>query len=144
MSIAIVGKKIGGWVFNKWPGVPIVGRMRCRQCGKRLNGEFNIYCYTRDTVNNTNMFQCQECGKGEPHWVQLQAEIDAADKARWEDLARTDHTVILQRIKDAFYEGYASPQFERHYEEVTNVYEEWENSEAKEVYDTLAKLWSVQ
>lgn len=144
MSIAIVGKKIGGWIFNKWPGVPIVGGMRCRQCGKRLNGEFNIYCYTRDTVNNTNMFQCQECGKGEPHWVQLQAEIDAADKARWEDLARTDHTVILQRIKDAFYEGYASPQFERQYEEVTNVDEEWENSEAKEVYDTLAKLWSVQ
>ncbi len=144
MSIAIVGKKIGGWIFNKWPGVPIVGGMRCRQCGKRLNCEFNIYCYTRDTVNNTNMFQCQECGKNEPHWVQLQAEIDAADKARWEDLARTDHTVILQRIKDAFYEGYASPQFERHYEEVTNVDEEWENSEAKEVYDTLAKLWSAQ
>lgn len=144
MSIAIVGKKIGGWIFNKWPGVPIVGGMRCRQCGKRLNGEFNIYCYTRDTVNNTNMFQCQECGKGEPHWVQLQAEIDAADKARWEDLARTDHTVILQRIKDAFYEGYESPKFERQYEEVTSADEEWENSEAKEVYDTLAKLWSEQ
>ena len=141
MSIAIVGKKIGGWIFNKWPGVPIVGGMRCRQCGKRLNGEFNIYCYTRDTVNNTNMFQCQECGKGEPHWVQLQAEIDAADQARWEDLARTDHTVILQRIREAHREGFAAGSTS---DTMVEEEDEWETSEAKEVHDILAKLWSVQ
>lgn len=76
--------------------------------------------------------------------MQLQAEIDSAEHAKWLDYARTDHTVILQRIKDAFYEGYASPQFERQYEEVTSADEEWENSEAKEIYDTLAKLWSEQ
>lgn len=141
MSIAIVGKKIGGWIFNKWPGVPIVGGMRCRQCGKRLNAGFNIYCYASDVVNNTNMFQCSECGKNEPHWVQLQAEIDAADQARWEDLARTDHTVILQRIREAHREGFAAGSTSDTMVEEEN---EWETSEAKEVHDILAKLWSVQ
>lgn len=136
--------KIGNWIFNKWPGMLIVGTMRCGQCGVRLNGEPNEYCYMPDTVNNTNIFQCSKCGEHEPHWQQLNAQRAEAAHKQWLDYARTDCDVLLQRIKDAFYEGYASPQFERHYEEVTNVDEEWEYSEAKEVYDTLAKLWSVQ
>ena len=141
MSIAIVGKKIGGWVFNTWPGMPIVGGMRCRHCGKRLNVGFNIYCYARDVVNNTNMFQCSECGKNEPHWVQLQAEIEAADQARREDLARTDHTVILQRIREAHREGFAAGSTS---DTMVEEKDEWEISEAKEVHDVLAKLWGVQ
>lgn len=141
MSIAIVGKKIGGWIFNKWPGVPIVGGMRCRQCGKRLNGEFNIYCYTRDTVNNTNMFQCQECGKGEPHWVQLQAEIDAAEHAKWLDYARTDCDVLLERIREAHREGFAAGCTS---DTMVEEEDEWQTSATKEVYDTLKKLWSEQ
>lgn len=144
MSLSIVGKKIGGWVFNKWPGMPVVGPMRCNTCGKRLNGEPITYCYRHSAELCTNEFQCPDCGKNEPHWMQLQDEIEAQERARWEDMSRTDHTVILQRIKDAFYEGYESPKFERQYEEVTSADEEWENSEAKEVYDTLAKLWSEQ
>lgn len=141
MSLAIVGKKIGGWIFNKWPGVPIVGGMRCCQCGKRLNGEFNIYCYTRDTVNNTNMFQCQECGKGEPHWVQLQAEIDAAEHAKWLDYARTDCDVLLERIREAHQEGFAAGCTP---DTTVSEEDEWETSAIKEVYDTLKKLWSEQ
>ncbi len=141
MSITIVGKKIGGWIFNKWPGVPIVGGMRCRQCGKRLNGAFNIYCYTRDTVNNTNMFQCQECGKGEPHWVQLQAEIDAAEHAKWLDYARTDCDVLLERIREAHREGFAAGCTP---DTMVSEEDEWETSATKEVYDTLKKLWSDQ
>lgn len=140
MSIAIVGKKIGGWIFNKWPGVPIVGGMRCRQCGKRLNGEFNIYCYTRDTVNNTNMFQCQECGKGEPHWVQLQAEIDAAEHAKWLDYARTDCDVLLERIREAHREGFSAGATS---DTMVEEEEEWETSTAKEIHDVLAKLWGI-
>ena len=37
--------KIGNWIFNKWPGMPVVGPMRCNTCGKRLNAEPNEYCY---------------------------------------------------------------------------------------------------
>jgi len=136
--------KIGNWIFNKWPGMPIVGPMRCNTCGKRLNAEPNEYCYRHSAELCTNEFQCSECGKDEPHWQQLNAQrADAAHK-QWLDYARTDCDILLQRIKDAFYEGYASPRFERQYEEVTSADEEWENSEAKEIYDTLAKLWSEQ
>ncbi len=141
MSLAIVGKKIGGWTFNKWPGMQIVGGMRCRHCGKRLNNEDNIYCYAHDPINCTNMFQCSDCGVNEPHWQQLQAEIDAENKSRWEDFARTDHSVLLQRIKDAFEEGYASAEG---YDVRTTLEEQWQISEAKEIYDILAKLWGVQ
>lgn len=136
--------KIGKWIFNQWPGMPIVGPMRCNTCGKRLNGEPNEYCYRHNSDLCTNEFQCSECGKDEPHWQQLNAERAAEAHKQWLDYARTDCDVLLQRIKDAFYEGYASPQFERQCEEVTNADEEWENSEAKDVYDTLKKLWREQ
>lgn len=60
----------------------------------------------------------------------------------WTDHARTEHTVLLQRIKDAFFEGfgsYATPAAAYNSEE-----EVWEESEAKKVYDTLKELWSIQ
>lgn len=132
--------KIGGWIFNKWPGIPVVGPMRCNTCGKRLNGEPITYCYRHSAELCTNEFQCPNCGKNEPHWMQLQAEIEAQERARWEDMSRTDHTVILQRIRDAFEEGFsAGATSDTMVEEV----DEWETSEAKEIHDVLAKLWGI-
>lgn len=140
MSLSIVGKKIGGWVFNKWPGIPVIGPMRCNTCGKRLNGEPITYCYRHSSELCTNEFQCPDCGKDEPHWVQLQAEIEAHERARLEDLARTDHTVILQRIREAHREGFAAGSTS---DTMVEEEDEWEASEAKEVHDILAKLWGV-
>lgn len=61
------------------------------------------------------------------------------DQKVWEEHARTEHTVLLQRIKDAFYEGFANAD--------TGDFDEdsaWEDSEAKQVHDVLKALWSVQ
>ena len=140
MSISIVGKKIDGWIFNKWPGMPVVGPMRCNTCGKRLNGEPTAYCYRHSAELCTNEFQCPDCGKDEPHWVQLQAEIDAHERARREDMSRTDHTVILQRIRNAFEEGFSAGATS---DTMVEEADEWETSEAKEIHDILAKLWGI-
>lgn len=69
-----------------------------------------------------------------------------AQKARlageqWKERAQTEHTVLLQRIKNAFYEGWCEANTERPDEEI-HYY--WEHSEAKRVYDTLKDLWSTQ
>ena len=58
---------------------------------------------------------------------------------QWEEDARTEHTVLLQRIKDAFFEGFGCANVEDFDRE-----EFWENSEAKRVHDVLKALWSVQ
>ena len=140
MTLAISGKKIGGWIFNKWPGIPVVGPMRCNTCGKRLNGEPITYCYRHSAELCTNEFQCPDCGKDEPHWVQLQAEIDAHERARREDMSRTNHTVILQRIRNAFEEGFSAGATS---DTMVEEADEWETSEAKEIHDILAKLWGI-
>lgn len=132
--------KIGNWIFNKWPGIPVVGPMRCNTCGKRLNGEPITYCYRHNAELCTNEFQCPDCGKDEPHWVQLQAEIDAHERARQEDMSRTDHTVILQRIRNAFEEGFSAGATS---DTMVEEADEWETSEAKEIHDILAKLWGI-
>ena len=131
--------KIGKWIFNQWPGMPIVGPMRCNTCGKRLNGEQNEYCYRHNSDLCTNEFQCSECGKDEPHWQQLNAERAAEAHKQWLDYARTDCDVLLQRIKDAYFEGYNDACWEE-----VDVQDGWKSSKAKEVYDTLKKLWSEQ
>lgn len=132
--------KIGKWIFNQWPGMPIVGPMRCNTCGKRLNGEPITYCYRHSAELCTNEFQCPDCGKDEPHWVQLQAEIEAHERARLDDLSRTDHTIILRRIREAFSEGFSAGATS---DTMAEEEDEWEASEAKEVHDILAKLWGI-
>lgn len=134
--------KIGNWIFNKWPGMPIVGTMRCGQCGKRLNGEPNEYCYRAVPDMCTNDFQCSECGKDEPHWKQLAADRAAEAHKQWLDYARTDCEVLLQRIKDAYFEG-VNDGDDRGYNSAS-VRELWNESDAKKIHDTLKKLWSEQ
>lgn len=140
MSMPIVGKKIDGWIFNKWPGMPVVGPMRCNTCGKRLNGEPTTYCYRHSTMLRTNEFQCPDCGKNEPHWIQLQAEIDAAEHAKWLDYARTDCEVLLERIREAHREGFSAGATS---DTMVEEEDEWETSTAKEIHDVLAKLWGI-
>lgn len=60
---------------------------------------------------------------------------------QWLERARTEHTVLLQRIKNAFYEGWCDANTERPDKEIDYY---WEHSEAKRVYDTLKELWSCQ
>ena len=132
--------KIGGWIFNKWPGMPIVGPMRCNTCGKRLNGEPTDYCYRYSAELCTNEFQCPDCGKDEPHWKALYAQREEAERNKLLDYSRTDHTVILQRIREAFSEGFGAGATSYTTAEEAD---EWEVSEAKEIHDVLAKLWGI-
>lgn len=133
--------KIGDWIFNKWPGMPIVGPMRCNTCGKRLNAEPNEYCYRHSAELCTNEFQCSECGKDEPHWQQLNAQRAEAAHKQWLDYARTDCDVLLERIKDAYFEGAIDAM--NGYNDMT-CEELWEVSDAKRIHDTLKQLWSIQ
>lgn len=133
--------KIGNWIFNKWPGMPVVGPMRCNTCGKRLNAEPNEYCYRHSAELCTNEFQCSECGKDEPHWQQLNAQRAEAAHKQWLDYARTDYDVLLERIKDAYFEGALDGM--NGYSDQTCA-EMWEVSDAKKIHDTLKKLWSEQ
>ena len=57
----------------------------------------------------------------------------------WLDYARTDHVVLLQRIKDAYFEG-----FEYASTGDFSLEKAWEDSESKRVHDTLKQLWSSQ
>ena len=61
------------------------------------------------------------------------------DQKVWEERARTEHTVLLQRIKDAFYEGFANSDTGDF-----DVLRSWEDSEAKQIHDVLKELWSGQ
>lgn len=61
------------------------------------------------------------------------------DQKVWEERARTEHTILLQRIQDAFFEGFADADTVDQ-----DVLEAWRNSEAKQVHDVLKALWSVQ
>lgn len=134
-----MANKIGKWIFNKWPGMPVVGPMRCNTCSKRLDAEPNEYCYRQSAELCTNEFQCSECGKDEPHWQQLNAERAEAAHKQWLGYARTDCDVLLQRIKDAYFEGFD-------YADTGDftVESAWDQSDAKKIHDTLKKLWSEQ
>lgn len=60
---------------------------------------------------------------------------------QWKERAQTEHTILLQRIKNAFYEGWFDANTEQSDEKI-HYY--WEHSEAKRIHDTLQKLWSEQ
>lgn len=62
------------------------------------------------------------------------------DQKVWEEHARTEHTVLLQRIKDAFYEGWRKANTVS----MSTADIDWQKSEAKQIHDVLKALWSVQ
>lgn len=123
------------WIYTEANGCT-VGLMKCCSCGKKITeGEFRYY-----DAGEAYACQCKRCGGGDTRWIERDRRIAALNQKQWESDANTEHTVLLQRIKEAFYEGHSDA--DNGYSGC--VHEAWENSEAKRVHDTLKELWSVQ
>lgn len=122
------------WVYAEANGCT-VGLMRCCSCGKKITeGEFRYY-----DAGEAYVCQCKACGGSDEHWREHDYKEASIKQKVWEERARTEHSVLLQRIKDAFYEGFANAD--------TGDFDEdssWEDSEAKQIHDVLKALWSVQ
>lgn len=67
------------------------------------------------------------------------AQKGRATPPQWLEDARTEHDVILRRIQEAFFEGFAESDTGDF-----SVLEAWRRSNAKRVHDTLKQLWSKQ
>lgn len=125
------------WVYTEAPGCK-VGLMKCCGCNKKItSGEYRYY-----ETEHAYVPQCKSCGGGDTHWVEHDRQNAEAIRKQWEADANTECSVLLQRIKDAFVEGwhsYATPASAYNSPE-----EAWEESEAKRIHDTLKELWSKQ
>ena len=122
------------WVYAEANGC-IVGLMKCQNCGKKIvSGVFRYY-----ETEHAYVLQCKGCGGNDKSWVAEDQRIATIAQKQWEEDARTDHVVLLQRIKDAFFEGYADADTGDF-----SVESAWKRSEAKRIHDVLEKLWSVQ
>lgn len=112
-----------------------VGLMKCCSCGKKITeGEFRYY-----ETEEAYVCQCKTCGGSDSRWIERDRQEAALVRRQWESDARTDHVVLLQRIQEAFFEGFDCANVEDFDRE-----EFWENSDSKRVYDVLKELWSVQ
>ena len=112
-----------------------VGLMQCCSCGKKITeGEFRYY-----DAGEAYVCQCKACGGDDAHWKEHDFQEAQIKQKVWEERARTEHSVLLQRIKDAFYEGFANSDTGDFDEDAS-----WNNSEAKQIHDVLKALWSVQ
>ena len=58
---------------------------------------------------------------------------------QWLEDAKTEYDVLLRRIQEAFFEGFAESDTGDF-----SVLEAWRRSNAKRVHDTLKQLWSKQ
>ena len=122
------------WVYAEANGCT-VGLMRCCSCGKKItSGEFRYY-----ETEEAYVCQCKKCGGSDKCWIEKDRQEAALVRKQWESDARTDHVVLLQRIKDAFFEGFAESDTGDF-----SVSEAWRYSDSKRVYDVLKELWSVQ
>lgn len=124
------------WIYQEANGCT-VGLMKCCGCGKKItSGEFRYY-----DSGNAYVCQCKSCGGSEARWVERDRQHAALVRKQWEEDARTDHIVLLQRIKDSFIEGFNDGNFDVY---AHDAKEGWECSNAKRVHDVLKELWSVQ
>ena len=115
------------------------GLMKCCSCNDHItDGDYRYY-----DSGEAYVCQCYRCGRGDQKWLdkirkeQQEEERTSIESARGRDYPE----LLLNRIKDAFFEGwngcitlsqpYNSPE------------EAWEESETKKVYDTLAAKWEV-
>jgi hypothetical protein len=126
------------WIYAEANGCT-VGLMRCCSCGKKItSGEFRYH-----ETEEAYVCQCKKCGGSDSRWIEKDRQEADMVRKQWKSDARTDHDVLLQRIKDAFYEGYHDAE-KASYDVYETVDELWEKSEAKRVYNVLKNLWSSQ
>lgn len=120
------------WNYVDMDGATI-GLMRCVDCGKKVKAPFRYYSTSEAYVN-----QCFDCGHEQPSWAKRLT--DESERQRVQDLEdrRTDILTLLQRMKDAFFEGYSDAGLSA-YDMYESVDELWEKSETKRVYDILYK-----
>ena len=112
-----------------------VGLMQCSSCGKKITeGEFRYY-----DAGEAYVCQCKACGGSDAHWQDYDRKEASIKQKVWEERARTEHSVLLQRIKDAFYEGFGNADTGDFDEDAS-----WNDSEAKQIHDVLKALWSGQ
>ena len=117
------------WVYID-EGNPIIGLMRCAECGRKVKAPFRYYFAKEAFVH-----QCFQCGHERPSWAErLEAQREAQRVQDLED-RRTDILTLLDRIKDAFEEGCSNWRDVECFGED----EAWEQSEAKRIYDILRK-----
>ena len=122
------------WVYAEANGCT-VGLMKCCSCGKKITeGEFRYY-----ETEEAYVCQCKTCGGSDSRWIERDRQEAALVRRQWESDARTDHVVLLQRIQEAFFEGFAESDTGDF-----SVLEARRRSDSKRVYDVLKELWSVQ
>ena len=106
-----------------------VGSMVCTHCKKKIaEGEFRY----RETPDEY-LPQHRDCSESDPNWAKMDAEKAEALKVH----VPTSPAEVAKIIKEAFFEGfdsYASPCVPYSLPD-----DEWEDSEAKRVYDELMK-----
>ena len=126
------------WVYAEANGCT-VGLMKCCSCGKKITeGEFRYH-----ETEEAYVCQCKKCGGSDNRWVERDRQEAAMVRKLWESDARTDHVVLLQRIRDSYIEG-VHDAGRAAYDEYETAEELWEKSEAKRIHDVLKELWSVQ
>lgn len=126
------------WIYQDANGCT-VGLMKCCGCGKKItSGEFRYY-----DSGDAYVCQCKACGGGDTKWMERDRQHSALVHKQWKEDARTDHDVLLQRIKDAWNEGYEDGGCEFGDPTQDRAYA-WEVSNAKRVHDVLRDLWRAQ
>ncbi|QHJ82082.1 MAG: hypothetical protein [Caudoviricetes sp.] len=118
------------WVYTEAPGCK-VGLMKCRDCGVHI--KTGIYRYYE--TEHAYVPQCEKCASSDQDWQFHMSLISESKKKNHEDMVNTELPILIERIKDAFLEGwhsYSTPACAYNSPE-----EAWEESESKIIYDAL-------
>lgn len=127
-----------GWVYTNTSVGPIVGPMKCKDCAKSVSGP---YRFMRTVFGN--VCQCLNCGHKDIEWAERLAYREEAERNERLDHMRDSREVILQRIKEAYEEGFNDAPRGRDCDFDDGPEGDWEVSNAKLVYDTLKELWGL-
>lgn len=113
------------------------GLMECCSCKKKIvSGDYRYY-----DAGEAYVCQCYRCGKNDQKWLDKIREDKRIEEEEAAERMRSTPGVLLHRIKDAFFEGWGS------YATPASSYntpdEAWEESETKQVYDSLKEYWGL-
>lgn len=127
------------WVYTYTSEGPIVGPMLCKDCGSPVDGEYRFM----RTVQG-NVCQCFNCGHKDIGWAERLAYVEEDMRNHILDCRRDTPEVILQRIKDAYFEGHDdAPRDRDSFDDNDDLTYRWEVSNAKQVYDILKRMWGL-